>query len=487
MPRLRPAQRHQTEASSTPALFESLLCAGRSGEVLRRLVAADPRHLDPVTLFAYGRAALEEEDFDRAGSYLERVADVGADQLARRARAHLAYLDYYRGDFERGEERARAARDGATGIALVEASLYLSVNTIALNASRSALESALTAERTAQRIPEPQRSDLRFRILRQLAHVLVARGAYVTAWAIAERAAVIARRTGSDRHLGLAAYLRGYVKSARGEADALLFFSDADRYWGGTHHAFGRWLRFVWATALRDQGDLAGARRLRAASGIRIPWEDAVFDAAENATGVATPVTPRRDEFPFFQATAGYLHALRNEIEQAGTSLRSAALEFERLELHHYRRGAVLTLAASLVKADPREAASLVRAEIAALTSQGIKRWPWWHLTLVRRLARFCIERGLEPAYWRDVMTSFGGKMATRDLLRAHDLSERELEAIALWIENPAWSRTDLAHKMGVREATIRNLLNRGRRKLSVDSRRGPMALRARLGELAAR
>src|SRR5207248_3017184 len=101
---------------------------------------------------------------------------------------------------------------------------------------------------------------------------------YSAAAAEAETASAIARATGSARQLGLAAYLRGHVCAARGDPVALTFFREADRHWGGSSRSFGRWLQYVWAVTLRNLGNISGAHNLRLASGIKVPWEEPLFD-----------------------------------------------------------------------------------------------------------------------------------------------------------------------------------------------------------------
>lgn len=466
------------------ARLERLIAAGRSADVLAQ--AGQTRTVPPPIAFVLGRAAEDEEDFGSARDLFELALRADDAETAARATAHLAYLDYYAGLFEEGHSRALRVGRSPSPVVRVEAALYRSVNAMALNRSDEALEAALTAVNVSQRLRLPWlRIDLRFRVSRQLVHVLVARGGYTEASAEAERAAAIARRTGAGRYLGIAAYLRGYAKAARGERAALQFFRDADRQWGGAHHAFGRWLRYVWAAALRDHGDHLAARALHNTTTVRLTWEEPLFDLAEGRFVMPETVGRPADELPFLGATIGLVSVATGDVDRGRAALVDAVQDFQRGGLEHYRRGASLALAAiALMSGRYDETAALIGAELPALTKGRIRRWPWWHQPIVHRLATFCLSNGIGVAYWRELLASTRPVRALEEALRARDLTERELEAVLLWTRNPHLSRPMLAERLGVSESTTRNLLNRARRKLGVGARRGPEALRARIESL---
>lgn len=162
-----------------------------------------------------GLAAKERELFTPA----ERLLCLAlADPVScGRAAAHLAHLDYYRGNFGNGVRRAEAVVANSP-IARAESQLYRSVNLIALNDGRGALEAGVAARNLSATVqPLDVRHDLRFRVARQLVHVYVAVGRYIEAAREAEVAAGIARQTRGDRQVAVASYLLGYVRAARGD------------------------------------------------------------------------------------------------------------------------------------------------------------------------------------------------------------------------------------------------------------------------------
>lgn len=371
-------------------------------------------------------------------------------------------------------------------LARVEGNLYRSVNAMGLNRSAEALTAAVTATRLTQRVRLAWlRTDLRFRASRQLVHVLVARASYGEALAEAERASAIARRRGSGRQVALAAYLRGLVRLSRGDRSCLVLFAEADRLWGGVHHAFGRWLRYVRAAALRDHGDPRAAAILRLTTPVRLPWEEALFELALGRAAVPELNDRPPDEIPFLNATAGLVLYIRGDLPGARQALASAMEEFDRCELEHYRRGVALTLAAVAVQEDHREAARRIEAEMPALMRDRVTRWPWWHQPTANRLAAFCLAKGIAVTYWKDLTREPRTVDQMGETMRGRDLTEREIQVVSTWAANPEWSRSDVARTLGVSEATVRNLLNRARRKLGISGLRGSAALGARLQQLA--
>lgn len=449
------------------AEIERAVCLGRSGLALL--------------------AAEEEESYGDARALFDRALLDGGT-VAARAQAHLAHLDYYGGRFEAGLNRAESIARAAHGIAACEAHLYASTNAIALNRPHDALAHARAARNLSQHVRERHlRLDLRFRIARQITHVLVARGDYTEAASEAETAAAIGRMLGAPRHLGYCAYLRGYVLAARGDALAITYFREADRHWGGSSRTFGRWLQYLWAMTLRDLGDVAGARNLRLASGIRVPWEEPLFELADGSA--ATPPNPTNcpaDEMPFRLAACGVVHLAAGRTEEARAELLAATREFERCELHHYRRGAAMALAgAELAAGDGKAAAQRLRAELPSLTQLDVRSWAWWYRPVVRRLAEFSLQRGLGAGYWPRLLELMGrGAPAFDHILRARDLTEREIEVVRAWLAEPQRSRAALAAALGVGEASVRAHLNSIRRKLDCDSRRGAAAIRERIAAL---
>lgn len=471
--------------------IERAVCLGNTAAVVQSYAQlVDSPGLSPEVAFALGRAFKEEEQFATSEKLFSWASSTPGSQTAARAEAHLAHLDYYRGNFIRGAERALNIAKTEIGLARAEGALYASVNLIALNRSSEALVRAVEARNSAQRVrDELLRLDVAFRVQRQLVHVYVARGEYRAAQSVAEGASMIARRMDGPRHRGFSAYLHGYVAWARGDASALIHFREADREWGGADRAFGRWLQYLWAMTLRDLGHIAGARNLRAASGVKLSWEEPLFEAAE-AREVALPDLQRcpRDELPFRLATRGLLLLLRGLPGPAQDSLANAAAEFERCELHHFRRGAALALAAArIADGATRSAAALLRSESVELERLGVQRWPWWHPEVTQRLATFCLRSGIAPNFWRRFTSPKAVVPTHEDILRAFELTAREVEVVGTWLQHPTWDRAKLAAHLGIAEASLRNHLNRARRKLGCATQRGARALRARLDELAAR
>jgi tetratricopeptide (TPR) repeat protein len=470
--------------------LERAVCRGESNLVLLEHAELRAREdLDAALAFSLGRAAEDEQDFEEARRLFERATVFGPPSVRARAEAHLAYLDYYAGRCEPGLARARAAARSGHGIAAGEAHLYASVNAIALNRALDALDEAHAARNFAARVRDRDlRHDLRFRIARQLVHVLVQYGDYSAASAEAETASAIARATGSARHLGLAAYLRGHVCAARGDPGALTFFREADRHWGGSSRSFGRWLQYVWAVTLRNLGNVSGAHNLRLASGIKVPWEEPLFDLAEGSP--ATPpdaVNCPVEDLPFRRAARGIVFYAQGRLEEAAHELRLAIREFERCEFHHERRGAALGLAAVELAAGELPAAeTIVREEVKTLVRQEVRTWPWWYRPAVVRVAKFALTIGVAPSYWRQMIQSADrAEGVLIDVLRSRDLTERQIEVVRSWLAEPQLSRADLGSKLGIGEASVRAHLNVVRRKLGCDARRGAEALRDQISALA--
>ncbi|MGH2500450.1 MAG: LuxR C-terminal-related transcriptional regulator [Candidatus Limnocylindria bacterium] len=467
------------------ALIERDSCLGRGGVTVSIAAGQDVQGVPPEIAFALGRSAKEEEQMDLAEILLRRALESPDRQLRARADAHIAHLSYYRGLFVDGLDRATRAADGAFGLARLEALLYASVNATALNRSAHALALAERARQTLRMVKERVlRDDARLRVSRQLAHVYVARGEYVRATAEAESAAAAARRLGSDRGLGISAYIRGYVDWARGDQGATAYLRRAAILWGGTHHAFGRWTQFVWGLALRDAGDASAGRGLQAASRISLPWEEPLFalalgEKAEVPEIAGAPV----DELPFREAARGIVFLAKGDAERATQALASAAAEFERCELDHYRRGATLNLAAAHIgQGDRKRALTILRRETPALIEFGLRRWPWWYPPAVVDLANLASMHSIGARHWTMLASSVKKQRpALRSLLVAQGLSSRECEVVERWLEHPEWSRRMLSRALGISEASVRNHLGRVRRKLGVVRERGAEALHRRL------
>jgi DNA-binding CsgD family transcriptional regulator len=115
-----------------------------------------------------------------------------------------------------------------------------------------------------------------------------------------------------------------------------------------------------------------------------------------------------------------------------------------------------------------------------------VRTWPWWYRPAALRLARFCVERGIAPDHWRKLLHSANpGDVPLADLLRARDLTERQIEIVRLWLADPQRSRPALARMLGIGESSVRAHLNAVRRKLGCDRRRGAAALRERIEAIA--
>ena len=466
------------------AQIEAELGMGRGAASLAGGLPED--HSLPASLaFAVGRAAEEDEDFVRARRLFELAVRTGDLQLRSRATAHLAHLDYYAGAFAAGLERAVQAIVGSIGIARVEAELYASVNAIALNRSGLSLEHALAANNGLRRISDPLlRRDARFRVARQLVHVLAARGDYAGAWNHAEGARRSAALVRSERQRALSQYLCGYVAFARGDAICLAYFQDAARTYGSEHAPFGRWLEYIWAIALRDFGDPQRACMLWKRSGIELAWEDPLFQLSCGESAALVDPAPRPDERPFRAAMRGVQLSLSGDFSSAVAILEAAVAEFERCELEHFRRGAALALAATLVRAgEVTRATGILRAETPTLAKSNARCWPWSHPRLTRDLAAAALATQLAPAYWRSFLSPRPPALPD-DVMRARGLTEREISVFVAWLAQPDLTRAGLAAALGVAESSVRNHINSARRKLGCGVARGPIAVERRLKEL---
>lgn len=469
--------------------IEREVAEGRSVGLLE--LARDAQWSAPPDIaFSLGRAAEEEQDFEVAERLFERAAESVSGTLRSRAMAHLAHLDYYAGHFAQGLERALRVAEGASGIARLESYLAASVNAIALNRSAASLAHATRARNATQRIRDPIiRADARFRITRQLVHVLVARGQYREAWSEAEAAEQRARGSPIGRLRAVACYLSGYVSQARGDRICLAYYREAAAAWPESSRAFGRWLMYVTALAHRDLGDATLAGVLKQASGIALPWEDPLFERAAGSEPVAKDPEERPlDERPFLLAARGCVALWAGNARAARTDLTSAVIEFERAELHHYRRGASLALAAArLVGGEHRPAAEILAEETPSLVKEEIFRWPWWDRQTTAILGDHARRSSIGVAYWERHFDQRAQAPLTIDqIMRARGLTPQESEVVRTWLATPNLSRAELAGAVHSSEPSVRNHLNRARMKLGCSRERGPEVLRRRIEELIA-
>ena len=450
--------------------------------------AANRGVVDASTQLAVARALVNAGKWQEAVEPLMRLV-AGTATLAARARALLAYVRYYQGDFPLGVSDADAALDLARwdGLARAEAHLYASVNLTALNDALRAEEHARKAHDAARNVRPPGlRDDLRFRIARQLTHVLVAAGHYGEGAAQAETAVELARRTRNRRNRGLASYLRAHVAAARGDSSALGYFASAISEWGPNYEGLHRWVRYCVACFLRDAGDAPKAHLYRVASGMRLCWEEPLFDLAD-AKPSAEPTPASEDERPFCLATVGLLRFLGPRPETAEQPFAMAIAAFESGGLHHYRRGAALGLAATYARLGRANLArNIVRDEIIGLERANLLRWPWWHRMVASTLAHIDPAAEASRMFQRCLAHGHAHHSQNTDAPGVPELSQREREVIVAWLGHPGFDRPQLARLLGISEASVRNHINRVRRKLGVRARRGPDALRLRLDELRA-
>lgn len=441
---------------------------------------------DGLQVFLDGRAAKEAEDLPRARALLTAVARGALGEMRWRAEAQLAHLDYYDGRYAEGADRARRVLEEAQGVARAEAHLYLSANEIALNNGRQALREAMRALRMLPRVGgDDVRPELRFRIARQLVHVHTARGEYSDAYREATLADRLARLQGAGSG-AVAAYLRGFVRTATGDGHASEDLEEAQRGWPGNGR-FARWVLHVWAIAERQAGEVDAAARLNHASGQRIPWEQPLFDRAVGKTPAAPTIGgASRDEVPFRAAAAGVVAKRAGRVREAIGVLRTSIAGFEQADLGHYRRGASLALASALVAAGDRTAALEILAdESSALAAASLLRWPWWSARDAQSLSEVALAAGLAKDYWSWQLASLQAPVANDEAsLRAAHLTETEAHVVRVWLSRPALSRRALARELNVSEATLRNHINRIRDKLECGPRRGLPEVRAALGRL---
>ncbi|MFN2519897.1 MAG: hypothetical protein ABR525_02500 [Candidatus Limnocylindria bacterium] len=465
---------------------EQELWRGQSAEILERRAPIEAEAVGPDLALVLAMAAKEEDHFGLADRLLLRALE--SDRTRGRATAHLAHLDYYRGDFHGGVRRAASVARSPDALVRAEAALYASVNLIALNQGDQALASALRARNLVMHIrPTQLRQHLRFRVARQLVHVYVAVGMYIEAGREAETAASIAARQEVPRMLAMASYLRGYVGASRGDRAALALFADADRRYGGRTHSFGRWVRYVWSTLLRDLGEFDLARGMRASSGIAIAWEDPLYELAETGRASAPAIRDvPADELPYRLATSGLIALVAGDQRSAIERLTSALEQFSPLGLAHYRRGCALALAVARdMHGERARARRAVEREIALVDRYRLARWPWWHPVVARNLAQLARRADGPEAFWEGQMAAaVEVAVPGREVLSAIGLTAREAQVVLTWVNNPTWSRPELAIYLGISEASVRNHLNRARRALHCDARRGPEPLRERIDEL---
>lgn len=329
------------------------------------------------------------------------------------------------------------------------------------------------------------RADLRFRCARQLVHVLVACAEYVEGAAEAEAAGTAVRALGDRWHLGFAAYLRGFVRAARGHADATLDYVEAERHWAGAYPHLHGWLRVVWATLLRDLGDVAAAELMRPRDHELPSWEGPLFALACGDRPALPDVgAASDDERPFLLATRGLLRLHVGEGADAERDLTEAVLAFDRSGLHHYRRGAALTLAFAYAQQGRRDVAvRSIRQEADGIVAAGLRRWPWWERHLVHENEVLFQAAGLPDSVRRDVTTAEREPLSDSTLMRSRGLTEREAQVVRTWIANPHYTREQLATALGIRVSSVRTHLNSVRRKLDLPGR-GPFALRASIDAL---
>lgn len=467
-------------------LFEEELCNAEPADFLvRHAAAADgaPSGLRFVIARAYEQAG----DYARARELYLRVVSEGEEVLAARAQAHVAHLDYYAGDFATGVVRAEAVVSSSP-VAQSEADLYASVNRIALNDGHGALSRARLAELKSRAVRSRLlRRDLRFRVARQSIHVLIATGRYLEAASEAETAAAGARLLGDHRRVGYACYLRGFMRAARGDPGCVVHYAEADKHWDRRYAGLQRWLRYVWAIALRDLGDRAGVEIIRPDGGPALSWEEPLFALFRGERPAAPDIdSAPPDERPFRQVTCGLLALLDARVDQAIAHLAAATMEFDRCGLHHYRRGAALTLAAATKQKGSLAAAhDIVARELAEMESSSLERWPWWHLEVARSLRPVFVSVGASHGLVEGISAPRRSALSIGDTLRAQGLTERELEVVERWLANPDWSRARLAQELGCAETSVRAHLNSVRRKLGCLPHRGPDAIRLRVEEIA--
>jgi DNA-binding CsgD family transcriptional regulator len=437
---------------------------------------------------ALGIAAKEDERFALARSLLGAAALSNDRVVSARATAHLCHLDYYDGEFEKGATQALAVRGWCKGLAHAEASLYASVNLIALNRVDEAVRLAQSAAATARRVPDlVLRSDLRLRVARQLTHAFVVTGQYGLAAAEAEAAAAVARRRGTESGLALAAYLRGYVRAARGDSSALIYLKECEQSAG--LRPLGHWVRYVMAVLRRDDGHVAEAMALHDASSVRQAWEEPLFQLAAGGPVTEPDVDAARDdERPFVLATRGVLALARGDPEAASPSLAAAVAEFARLRFEHHRRGVALALVAARFARGQRDmAAAGLAAELPDLRRFRIHRWPWWHQSVATAVLSLARRMESDQATLTLLSPRREAALDVDEVLLAYALSERETQVVEVWLAHPEWRRATIASSLGISEGVVRQHLNSARRKLRCDPRRGPEALRTRMEDLAQR
>jgi DNA-binding CsgD family transcriptional regulator len=446
-----------------------------------------PPSPDPAEALVQARKAIDREDFRTARQLFSWLADLDAPGIRFRARAYLGYLDYYRGSFEKGLERTLAIPGDAPRLARAEAALYASVNLTGLDRIREALRYAVAARNLARRVPEKsERTDLCFRCHRQLVHILVAHGDYTTAFAEARSAQDLARRTNDPRLRAVAAYLLGLVEAATGDPAAVIHFREADLIWGGRTHAFGQWIKYFWAMALRDAGDPQDADRIRAASGVSLRWDEPLFELALGRQPKYLEIDGSpADQVPLRHATNGLIALVAHAPDRAVADLTLAMEELTRLELFHYARGAAMNLAAAhLALGDRRSATELVSAHLGTFERLHVTRWPWWHPPTVRRVLAYAETLGIHTSFASFIALSMRvPEPDTETILRVRDLTGRETKVVLAWLSAPSSTRRELAERLGMSEATVRNHLNAVRRKLGCDERRGLAGIRSRLAQ----
>ena len=131
-------------------------------------------------------------------------------------------------------------------------------------------------------------------------------------------------------------------------------------------------------------------------------------------------------------------------------------------------------------------ARNIVRDEVIGLERANLVRWPWWHRMVASTLVHTDLGNAAARMFQRCLAQPYPPTPQGTGALGVPELSQREREVIVAWLRHPGIDRPRLASLLGISEASVRNHINRVRRKLGIRARRGPEALRLRLDELRA-
>lgn len=449
---------------------------------------------DPVDqLIASSREMRNDERYTEALAAVGRARSLGPsmDQL-RYLDAEEARLCYYLGLFLHGRDLAVRVVHGPEDVAAARALVARSVNALALNQGREALDAANEALLRLRILRTPPSELIDAQI--QLTHVLANTGRHTEAIANARSCARLARESAQGER-ARTDYALGFALAYAGEdeaIDSLLAAEDATRRRAG---AFWNWIVFCLAAYLRDRGFLDGAADFLSRSSVALRHERSWFsyrsgDMTSALRWLLPPI--RADERPFARTVVSAIR-LHRGIPRGAQAAAAAVREFGESGLDHWRWGAMWI---ALGSGTPDEDGAL-DALLDELAARGVSNWGFYDPILTGKILRRSGRhlRGNE-LFQRLVMRAerSGASKPSPELnvlLEALHLLNPEslliltqaglttseirtvLKALQTWLRTGEIRRTDLAIALGLQESSVRTQFGRIRSKLGLHGRRG--------------